>query len=93
MIKSFKNKDTENIFKGIPVRKFDSRILKRARIKLKLLDSAQTRENLKVTPGNRLKALSGNRAGQDSVRINDQWRICFLWKDGDAWEVEITDYH
>lgn len=61
--------------------------------KLLIMDAATARNDLRVPPGNRLERLGGSRAGQDSIRINDQWRICFVWKDGDAYEVEITDYH
>ena len=61
--------------------------------KLKMLDAATILDTLKVPPGNRLEALKGDRKGQHSIRINDQWRICFIWSDGDSFEVEITDYH
>ena len=61
--------------------------------KLALVDAAEQLEDLRVPPGNRLEKLRGNRAGQHSIRVNDQWRVCFRWKDGDAFEVEIVDYH
>lgn len=64
-----------------------------ARRKLKWLDSAASLRDLMSPPGNRLEALSGDRAGQHSIRINDQWRICFVWREGEAWDVEIVDYH
>lgn len=62
-------------------------------MKLMLLNNATTLNELRIPPGNRLKALSGDRRGQHSIRINDQWRLCFIWSDGAAWEVEIDDYH
>lgn len=65
----------------------------RARAKLLAIDAARHLNDLRVPPGNRLEALKGNRAGQHSLRINDQWRICFVWRNGDAWDVEIVDYH
>ena len=81
MIRSFRDSETEQLFRREPVRK------------LVLLDAAEMLEDLRVPPGNRLEKLTGNRAGQHSVRINDQWRVCFRWKDGDAEDVEIVDYH
>jgi proteic killer suppression protein len=68
-------------------------VLRRALRKLLLLDAADSLDDLRIPPGNRLERLSGRRAGQHSIRINDQWRICFRWSRGDAYEVEITDYH
>jgi proteic killer suppression protein len=65
----------------------------RARIKLEVLDAAEALEDLRIPPSNRLEALSGNRHGQHSIRINEQWRICFVWREGHAYQVEITDYH
>ena len=93
MIVSFGGKETERIWQGQSSRKFPADIQDRALRKLRQLDAARTMEDLRNPPGNRLEALKGNRAGQMSIRINDQWRICFLWKDGDAYDVEITDYH
>lgn len=92
MIKSFHNKETETLFGDRPVRRFQA-IERPARRKLYYLHRARTLQDLLVPPGNRLEALSGNRDGQYSIRINDQWRICFKWLDGDAYEVEIADYH
>lgn len=92
MIRSFGDKKTEALWKGQRVPKFDS-FRERAERKLAILDSATTLETLGGLPANRLEALKGNRKGQHSIRINDQWRLCFKWKDGDAFEVEIVDYH
>jgi toxin HigB-1 len=93
MIRSFKSKETERIWHGQSSRKFSGDIQHRALRKLRQLDAAQTIEDLRKPPGNRLEALKGDRAGQMSIRINDQWRICFRWSKGDAEDVEITDYH
>jgi len=68
-------------------------IQRKAKMKLDLIEAADELEDLRVPPGNRLELLSGDRAGQHSIRINDRWRICFVWRDGGAWDVEITDYH
>jgi toxin HigB-1 len=93
MIKTFANKDTEQLFSRRPARKLPSDIQRVALRKLVQLHSAVELEFLKVPPGNRLEALKGKRAGQYSIRINDQWRICFAWRNGDAYDVEIVDYH
>ena len=93
MIRSFKNKDTETIFRGEFVKGMDGQIQQRAREKLKYLDSAGDLRDLMIPPSNRLEALKGNRKDQYSIRINQQWRICFRWDNGDASDVEITDYH
>ena len=92
MIRSFRDKDTEKFAGGESVRKFCSfeRVAYR---KIKYLMAAISLEDLRVPPGNRLEALSGDRAGRHSIRINDQWRICFVWNDGAAENVEIVDYH
>ncbi len=92
MIRSFRDKDTEKFAGGESVRRFRSfeRVAYR---KLKYLMAAISLEDLRVPPGNRLEALSGDRVGQHSIRINDQWRICFVWSDGAAENVEIVDYH
>lgn len=87
MIESF-NKAYCFAVKGLP-----SQMQKRARAKLVAIDAAAQLEDLRVPPGNRLEALRGDRQGQHSIRINDQWRICFVWRDVDAWDVEIIDYH
>jgi proteic killer suppression protein len=93
VIRSFKNKDTETIFRGEFVKGMDGQIQQRAREKLKYLDSAGDLRDLMIPPSNRLEALKGDRKGQYSIRINQQWRICFRWDNGDASDVEITDYH
>ena len=93
MILSFADKVTAAVFAGLQVRRLPREIQDVARRKLKLLDAAVSLESLRVPPGNRLEALRGDRRGQWSVRINDQWRICFRWKDSDALDVEIVDYH
>jgi len=92
VIKSFRCTDTENIFKRLPGRRFRS-IQQVALRKLRMLDSAVDVLDLRNPPGNRLEALSGNQQGQYSIRINDQWRICFIWRDGNSHQVEIVDYH
>ncbi|PIU26539.1 type II toxin-antitoxin system RelE/ParE family toxin [Candidatus Aquicultor secundus] len=93
MIKSFRCKEAEKIFERQFVKKFSVDIQRLAYRKLVLLDSAERLDDLKVPPGNRLEKLSGNRQGQRSIRVDEQWRICFKWSAGDAYEVEITDYH
>ena len=92
MIKTFKCKDTEKLFNDLDIKRFRN-ISRAARIKLEVLNAAVSLNSLKVPPGNRLEQLKDNRKGQRSTRINDQWRICFVWKDADAIEVEIVDYH
>jgi len=93
MIESFSDKRTAAIFQGLEVRGLPREIQQTARRKLKIIDAALTVESLRVPPGNRLEALKGNRKGQWSIRINDQCRICFRWHDGNAFDVEIADYH
>ncbi len=92
MIVSFRCKHTEKLFHDIFVRKFAA-IERIARRKLLMLNAAETLDELRVPPGNRLEPLSGDRKGQYSIRINGQWRICFVWKNGQARDVEIVDYH
>ena len=92
MIKSFKCKDTEKLFDDVDIKKF-RKISRAARIKLEVLNAAVSLNSLRVPPGNRLERLKGNRRGQHSIRINDQWRICFTWRDENAYDVEIVDYH
>lgn len=92
MMKTFRDKETGKIFHRQGSRKLPQDIQHLARRKLIILDSATELNTLRVSPGNRLEALKGDRKGQHSIRINDQWRICFLWKTGDAYDVEITDY-
>ena len=93
MIRSFKSKETEAIWQGQVSRRLPREIQDRALRKLRQLDASRTVDDLRNPPGNRLEALSGDRAGQMSIRINDQWRLCFIWRDGDAIDVEIDDYH
>jgi len=93
MIKSFQDKETEKIFNRQISKKLPENIQSIARKKLVILDAAAQLNDLRTPPGNRLEALERDRKGQHSIRINDQWRICFEWSDGDAYEVEITDYH
>ncbi len=92
MIRSFKCSDTESLSKGEHVRRFVG-VAKVARRKLRQLEISGRLGDLKVPPGNRLKALKGRRSGQFSIRINDQWRVCFRWMDTGAEDVEIVDYH
>ncbi len=91
MIRSCKDRETEKLFRRIPSRKFQ-KIEKAARLKLGFLDSAAALADLTL-PDLRLEKLAGNCAGQYSIRVNEQYRICFRWKDGDAYEVEVPDYH
>lgn len=93
MIRSFKDKETEKVFNLQVSRKLPHDIQQTALRKLRMLNNAQTLQDLRVPPANRLEKLSGNRAGQYSIRINDQWRICFEWREKDTFGVEITDYH
>jgi proteic killer suppression protein len=93
MIKTFADRETEKLFRRMFSRKLPQAIQLAARMKLEILDAAQILQDLRVPPGNRLEKLSGDREGQYSIRINDQWRICFVWRQENAYEVEITDYH
>ena len=92
MIRSFAEKDTEALFNDRRVRRFDQ-FSRAAQRKLQLLNAARDLNDLRVPPGNRLEVLKGDRKGQHSIRINNQWRICFRWADGAAENVEIVDYH
>ena len=92
MIRSFRCKDTERLADGFQVRRFVA-VERVARRKLAQLDAAATLDFLRVPPGNRLEALRGDRRGTYSIRINDRWRLCFRFADGDAWDAEIVDYH
>jgi len=92
VIRSFRCRDTEALFLDLTVLRFRA-IERVARRKLLYLHAAKRLEDLRVPPGNHLEALKGNRAGQHSIRINDQWRICFVWENGEARDVEIVDYH
>ena len=93
MIKTFACKETEKIFQGRFSRRLPQDIQRSGHVKLLMLNATPDLESLRIPPGNRLEALGGDRAGQHSIRINDQWRICFRWRDGNAFDVEITDYH
>jgi len=93
MIRDFRDRDTERLFHRVPVRKWGSDVLRMGLRKLRILDAAATLEDLKSPPGNRLEKLRGDRAGQWSIRVNDQWRLCFRWREGDAHDVEMVDYH
>ena len=93
MIISFADSEAENIWSACRSRKLPGDIQSRALMKLGMIDAAETLDDLKNPPSNRLHALSGDRAGQHSVSINTKWRICFRWKDGNAYDVEIVDYH
>jgi proteic killer suppression protein len=92
VIKSFRDRDTKTLSYDCRVCRFDG-IEKPARRKLIILNAVTNLDALRVPPGNRLEALKGDRAGQYSIRINEQWRICFVWRDGHAFDVEICDYH
>jgi proteic killer suppression protein len=93
VIRSFRDKETERVWRGQRSRRLPHDIQTPARRKLRMLNNAHSNEDLRIPPANRLEALKGNRRGQFSIRINDQWRICFVWRDGDAHDVEIVDYH
>ena len=93
MIKTFADKRTQQLYSTGKSRGLPSDILRRAVRKLEYVDLASRLDDLRVPPGNRLHALSGDRSGQHSISVNDQWRICFRFVDGDAYDVEITDYH
>ena len=93
MIKSFADKRAAAVFAGRTVRGLPMQIQPRARAKLLMVEAAGRLDDLKAPPGNRLEALRGDLRGRYSIRVNEQWRICFAWRDGDAWEVEIADYH
>jgi proteic killer suppression protein len=93
MIRSFGSPETEKIFSLQRSRKLPSDIQQVALRKLRMLNNARTLQDLWSPPANRLEKLSGDRSGQYSIRINDKWRVCFQWRDGDAYEVEIVDYH
>ena len=92
-IRSFRDKATAALFLGLPLKGLPADLRKRVRIKLAILHHAGTLDDLRVPPGNRLEALKGNRAGQHSIRVNDQFRICFTWTGGDAEDVQFVDYH
>ncbi len=93
MIRSFADKETRKLWERGRSRKMPPDLHRRALRKLALLNAAGSLDVLRVVPGNRLEMLSGDRAGQHSIRINDQYRVCFVWEGGDAYHVEVTDYH
>jgi proteic killer suppression protein len=93
MIKNFRCKEAKIIFEGTVSRKFPQTIQQRARRKLRMLNNAKTLDDLRIPPSNHLEKLLGDRLGQQSVKINDQWRICFVWQEGVVIDVEIVDYH
>jgi proteic killer suppression protein len=93
MIRSFADRRTEELHAGRIPRGMPADLVRRAVRKLFMLDTVTRLEDLRVPPGNHLEALKGGRAGRHSIRVNDQWRICFVWKDGDAFDVEFCDYH
>ena len=92
MIRSFRNREAEALFQGYPTRRFQ-KIGRVAQRKLVQLHAAQRLDDLRAFPGNHIEALAGKRRGQHSMRINDQYRICFVWNDGGAEQVEVVDYH
>ena len=93
MIRSFKDRETERIFRGRSSSKLPRSIQRTAARKLEQLNAATVLDTLRVPPGNRLEAVSHDRQGQHSIRVNDQWRVCFVWRDDSAFDVEIVDYH
>jgi proteic killer suppression protein len=93
MIRSFRDRQTERLFRRGRIKRLERKLQRAALRKLAVLDAADSVNDLRVPPGNHLEKLTGARAGQYSIRINDQWRICFRWDNGDAHDVEITDYH
>lgn len=93
VIAGFADKETERVWNGEVSRRLSMQIQAVARRKLRMLDAAQGLDDLRIPPANRLEALKGERAGQHSIRINDQWRICFVWRDGHCSQVQIVDYH
>jgi proteic killer suppression protein len=93
VIKSFRDRDTEALFNRERVRRFGADVERAAFRKLLMIDAASALDALKVPPGNRLETLKGDRRGQHSIRIDAQWRVCFIWRDGHAYDVGIVDYH
>lgn len=93
MIKSFADRETEKLFQREFSCRLPQAIQHRARVKLEVLDAAESLDDLRIPPSNRLEALSGDRRGQHSIRINQQWRICFVWRTENVYDVEIVDYH
>jgi len=93
VIRSFADKETERVWNGDISGRLSNQIQALARRKLRMVDAAQRLDDLRIPPANRLEALKGKRSGQHSIRINDQWRICFVWHEGQCDEVQIVDYH
>lgn len=93
VIRSFADRDTARLFTREPVRRFPTELRRVMLRKFAVLDAAEALDDLRVPPGNRLEKLKGDRAGQHSIRVNDQWRVCFCWRDGDAHDVALVDYH
>lgn len=93
VIRNYRDSDTRAVAQRRRVRKFPADIQRRAQKKLMILNNAADLNDLRAPPGNRLESLSGDRGGQYSIRINSQWRVCFVWREGDAYQVEIVDYH
>jgi toxin HigB-1 len=93
MIRTFADREAQRLWAGVASRRLPVDIQSVARRKLRMLNAAAVLDDLRIPPANRLEALRGDRSGQHSIRINDQWRICFRWSGGDAFEVEIVDYH
>ena len=93
MIRSFADRGTQEVFNRSRVKGLSRELQRSVYRKLLMIDAAVRLGDLRVPPGNRLEKLSGDRKGQHSIRVNDQFRVCFVWKDGDAWDVHLTDYH
>jgi toxin HigB-1 len=93
VIRSFADRETERTFQRLPGKRLSLDVQRIAYRKLVVIDAAESINDLRIPPGNRLEKLKGNREGQHSIRVNERWRICFRWKAGDAYDVEITDYH
>ena len=93
MIRSFADAETERVFRRLASRRLSAEVQRVAYRKLVVIDAAESLNDLRIPPGNRLEKLKGDREGQYSIRVNEQWRICFRWKEGDAYDVEIADYH
>jgi len=93
VIKNFRSRETEKIWNGVRSKRLPQNIQQIARRKLRMLNNARSLSDLRIPPANRLEAPKGRRSGQHSIRVNDRWRICFVWVDGDAVNVEIVDYH
>jgi proteic killer suppression protein len=93
VIRSFADAETERVFRRLSSRRLSVDVQRVAYRKLVVIDAAESLNDLRIPPGNRLEKLKGDREGQHSIRVNEQWRICFRWKEGDAYDVEIADYH